>query len=309
VRDLTKAFDYAQLIEEEKAHFSDVVVTDELKEGGAHANKSWDYYFQRVGNVIAKNGFANLADYLCQIAPSMNRPLEILSLASGYCGHEIELARKMTRPYKLTCTELNEDIFERARSVAKTEGLAMSFEAADLNFIWIEPKRYDLIFAHAAIHHVINLEHLFEQIAGGLSPTGIFHLVEVVGKNRKLIWDENERYANALLDLIPDELIRGIRISVPQEAVGMEGIRQEEILPLLRKHFSPIFEHRHGAFMRIICTVYPDLGLALDPQKNESRRYLDFLIDSDDCSVRYGILRPLEIWGVYKASGMAVAAG
>jgi len=302
VRDLTKTLDYAQLIAEEKAHFSDIVVTEDLKEGGAHANKSWEYYHQRVGNVIAKSDCADVAAYLCGIAPAVNRPLEILSLASGYCGHEIEFARRMTRPYKLTCTELNEDIFEKARAVAKTEGLAMNFETADLNFIVIEPKRYDLIFANAAIHHVINLEHLFEQIVGGLSPTGIFHLVEVVGKNRKLIWDENERYANALLDLIPDKLTRGIRVSVAEEAVGMEGIRQEDILPLLRKHFTAIFEHRHGAFMRIICTVYPELGLALDPQKSESRRYLDFLIDSDDCCVRYGILRPLEIWGVYKAS-------
>jgi Methyltransferase domain len=227
------------------------------------------------------------------------RPLEILSLASGYCGHEIDIARQMTRPYKLTCTELIEPIFEKARAVAKTEGLAINFDTVDLNFITIEPERYDLIFAHAAIHHVINLEHLFEQIKWGLSPMGILFLGEVVGKNRKLIWDENERYANALLDLIPDRVTRGVRIATPEDLGGMEGIRQEDILPLLREHFSTVFEYRHGAFIRFICT-HSELGPAFDPQHSETRRYLDFLIESDDCSVRSGILRPLEIWGAYK---------
>jgi SAM-dependent methyltransferase len=266
MRDLTKNFDYGRLIAEERAHFSDIAITDELKEGGAHANKSWEYYFQRVGAVIAKSGFADVAAYLCRSAADADRPLEILSLASGYCGNEIDLTRRMTRPYRLTCTELNDEIFQRARAVAKAESLAMAFETVDLNFIKIEPGRYDLIFANAAIHHVINLEYLFEQIVGGLSPTGFFHLV-VVGENRKLIWDENERYANALLDLIPDHITRGIRLACP-DGVGMEGIRQEDILPLLRQHFASIFEYRHGAFMRAICTIYPDLGLALDPRKN-----------------------------------------
>ena len=301
MRDLTRTFDYAQLIAEERAHFSNIVVTADLKEGGVHANKAWDYYWQRVGQVIEKSGFANLAAYLCGTFPGLDRPLEILSLASGYCGHEIDFARRMTRPYKVTCTELDGAIFEKARAVAKTEGLAMNFETVDLNFITIAPKRYDLIFAHAAIHHVINLEHLFEQIMGGLSPTGILFVAEVVGKNRKLIWDENERYANALLDLIPERVTRGIRIAIPDELGGMEGVRQEDILPLLHKHFSAVFEHRHGAFIRFICT-HAELGPAFDPQNSETRRYLDFLIDSDDCCVRHGILRPLEIWGVYTSN-------
>jgi hypothetical protein len=78
----------------------------------------------------------------------------------------------------------------------------------------------------------------------------------------------------------------------------MEGIRQQDILPLLRQHFTPLFERLHGAFMRFICT-HPELGPVFDPRNEETRRYLDFLIESDNCSVQYGILRSLELWGVY----------
>jgi hypothetical protein len=153
---------------------------------------------------------------------------------------------------------------------------------------------------------VINLEHLFEQLVAGLTEGGIFHLVDVVGKNRKLIWEENECLANALLDALPGHLTRGLHLAVSEEAEGMEGIRQQEILDHLRKHFAPLFEHRHGAFMRFICTD-PRFGSSFDPTNPEARRYLDYLIESDDSSVCHGVLQPLEIWGVYRPRHAAVA--
>ncbi len=97
---------------------------------------------------------------------------------------------------------------------------------------------------------------------------------------------------------MPERLTRGIRIAV-SEADGMEGIRQEDIYPLLRKHFVALFEHRHGAFIRFVCT-HPDLGPAFDVNDIEARRHLEFLIANDDCAVRYGVLEPLEIWGIYR---------
>jgi SAM-dependent methyltransferase len=300
MKDVTGNYDYPRLVDEEKAHFADIVVTDQLKEGGIHASSAWTFYWDHVGEVLARSGYSDLPGYLCRSLKDTIRPIEILSLASGYCGHELDLARRMTLPYTITCTDLNERMFERARDAARTEGLMMNFQEADLNFIAINPARYDLIFAHAAIHHVINLEYLFDQIAAGLRPNGILSLTEVVGKNRKLIWDQNEHYANALLELMPERLTRGIRLAVREDPDGMEGIRQEDILPLLRQQFVPLFEHRHGAFMRFICT-HPELGRAFDPSDADARRCLSFLIASDDCAVEHRILEPLEIWGVYKA--------
>src|SRR5262249_44819452 len=150
----------------------------------------------------------------------------------------------------ITCTDINDELYDGAKSTAAAEGLPLEFRIADMNFIHIEPGHYDVIFAHASLHHVINLERLFDEIEGGLVPNGVFHLVEVVGMNRKLIWDNSERFANAALDCVPEMLTGGLRLHVPFEADGMEGVRQEDILPLLRGHFTPIFELRHGAFIR-----------------------------------------------------------
>jgi SAM-dependent methyltransferase len=183
--------------------------------------------------------------------------------------------------------------------VVRDEGLAVEFEVADLNFMAIEPQRYDLILAHAVVHHVINLEHLFEHVAAGLATGGLFHLVDVAGQNRKLIWDSSERLVNALLEAMPRDITHGLRVDAPYEAEGMEGIRQAEVIPQLRRHFSPLFEHRHGSFMRFIGTNLA-LSRCFDPGDARARRYLDFLIDVDDAAVRYGVLAPLEIWGIYR---------
>jgi SAM-dependent methyltransferase len=298
-KDFTKAFDYERLVEEEKEHYSKIEVTEDLKEGGPHASPCWHYYWERVAGLIQTSEFMDMPGYLSRTFAHLERPIEILSLGSGYCGHELALARCLSRSYRIQCTDINGRLFDRARQVARAEGLAMEFNVADLNFMAIESKRYDLILAHAVIHHVINLENLFEQLATGLADRGIFHLVDVAGQNRKLIWDANERFVNGLLEAIPQHITAGLRVNVQEEADGMEGIRQSEVIPQLRMHFAPLFEYRHGSFMRFICTN-PELSQRFDPGDEGVRRYLDFLIDADVAAVRHGVLRPLEIWGVYR---------
>ncbi len=298
-KDFTKAFDYERLLDEEKEHYTKIEVTEDLKEGGAHASACWRYYWERVAQHIQESEFADMPGYLSRTFGHLGRPIEILSLGSGYCGHELALARGLSPSYRIKCTDINERLFDGARRIVRKEDLAIEFGVADLNFMTIESKRYDLIFAHAVMHHVINLEHLFEQVAAGLAKGGILHLVDVAGQNRKLIWDASERLVNALLETVPHDITSGLRVDAPEEAEGMEGIRQAEVIPQLRMRFTPLFEHRHGSFMRFICTN-PELSRRFDPGDERTRRYLDFLIDVDDAAVRHGVLVPLEIWGVYR---------
>jgi SAM-dependent methyltransferase len=297
--DLTTQFDYKRLIDEEREHYSGIAVTKDLKEGGGHASTSWAYYWEHVYRTISCGPFADVPQWLDRNVSYPDRPIEILSLGSGYCGHELDFARRIRKPCRVHCTDLNEQLFAQARERSAQEGLDLTFQAADLNFIEIEPNRYDMIFAHAVLHHVINLERLYAQIRRGLTERGVLHLVEVVGQNRKLIWDDNERFANRLLDSLPPEVIGDHRLLVVPEDEGMEGIRQEEIMPLLESEFRPVYEHRHGAFMRCLCTN-PTFAERLHPNSTVHRRCLDFLLACDDASVTHGILRPLEIWGVYR---------
>lgn len=296
--DLTKNYDYARLVDEEKRHYTDIEVTADLKEGGVHAGDCWQYYWQRVAEDLASGPVA-IGDYLQQCFPDDTGTLKVLSLGSGYCGNEIDLARQLKGKVHVVCTDINEQLFVQAQRVVEEEQLSMEFRTEDLNFIAIEPGQYHMIFAHAVLHHVINLEHLFDQISTGLVEGGFLHLVEVVGENRRLLWQDNEAFANRLLDTLPRAITKGYRLAVKPEDSGMEGIRQEDIPVELQKGFDPIYEHTHGAFMRFICTN-GRLAPRFNPRDPAARRCLDFLIACDRAAVQHGILRPLEIWGVYQ---------
>jgi SAM-dependent methyltransferase len=300
--DLTSCFDYEKLIEEEKQHYSGIEVTEDLREGGVHGSTSWTYYWQHVAQTISSGPFGNVPEWLAGTYGGRGETIEILSLGSGYCGNELDFARGVDAPCRVHCTDINEDLFFQAQEVAAQEGLEISFRVEDLNFIKIEPNRYHMIFAHAVLHHVINLERLYAQIVRGLKPDGIFHLVEVVGQNRKLIWDENEAFANQLLGYLPRRVVGDHRIQILPEEEGMEGIRQEEIIPLMEACFAPVYEHRHGAFMRFLCT-HPTFLKLIHPSEPVAKRCLDFMIECDDAAVRSRILRPLEIWGIYRPRG------
>ena len=300
-KDHTGEYDYEALIQEEKAHYSEIEVTDRLTEGGIHDAGPWVHYWKKIGEKVGSNApeGGNVAA-LVQASTDAD-PIRVLSLGSGYCGQEIMLAKQFARPYEILCTDVNEALFEQAKKTADEQGLHLTFETADLNFMEIEAGSYDLIFAHAVMHHVINLEHLFQQIHRGLKKNGLFHLVDVCGENRRLLWEKNREFANTLLELCPKDPEGGGPLSIPPPAVaeGMEGVRQEEIIPFLESYFDPVFEFRHGAFMRFIC-LDAKMARALDPLDEKKRRHLDFLIESDLNSIQCGLLDPLEIWGIYQ---------
>ncbi len=269
------------------------------KEGYGHADDSWQFYWLRLHDRLKGTPFADLLGYIERVFQDLGRPLRILSLGRG---HELDMVRRLRLPHHIVCTDPNAAMFAPAREAAARAAFSFEIREAELDFLHIEPRRYDLIVAHAALHPVVNLEHLLEQVAGGLSNRGLFHVTEVVGRNGTLLWDENQRLANTLLDALPPHMTRGLRLAVEAEAKGLEAMRQEDILPLLHDTFSTAFEHGHGAFMRFICT-HPVLGACFDVKDPSALAALEFLIACDDAAVRHGILRPLEIWGLYRARG------
>jgi len=294
--DYTHGLDYDRLIAEEVAEFDNHPMTADFKLGGVHDTSAWHYYWKRLGmEEFAGWRHASIANFL-EEERQFDGPIKVLSLGSGFCGPDLDLARAFHVPYEITCVDINPKLFAGARECAERENLQVRFEQGDLNFITLPPDSYHLVFAHAILHHVINIERLFDQIVQTLKPGGVCHFVEVGGENRVLISKYAQNFANTLLRLLPRDLAKDAKMDIGAEG-GMEGIRQERLLPLIEQSFQTIFEVRHGAFMRFACHATP-VGL-LNPEVPREKQWLDFLIDADRSAVKRGILPPLEIWGVY----------
>ncbi len=68
------------------------------------------------------------------------------------------------------------DISEKAvvdsQETAKRDGLSLTYEIGDLNFIELPEKAFDLVVAQTSLHHVLFLEHIVEQVWGTLKDQG-----------------------------------------------------------------------------------------------------------------------------------------
>lgn len=296
--DWTEAFDYPRLRNEEIAEYSNIEVTETLREGGIHAQKAWGYWFRYLSDHVMKT---SLTSEILRFCESVTNP-RILSLGCGYGGIELEIAQSLKSAYQLTAVDINPGVLSRARHEARQRKLNIQFQSIDLNFAEIPEKSFDLIFAHASLHHLLNLEHLFAQIHRGLKDHGRLIIQDVIGKTQVLFWKENVDFAIDLVQQMPREYRDEIHLapySEPAIQRGMEGIRQEEIESVLSGYFTPIEVFKYGSFMRMICT-HPDLGVRFDPDIEADRLYLTRLFELDVRMVEEGKLRPTEILGAYR---------
>ena len=107
-------------------------------------------------------------------------------------------------------------------------------------------ERYDVVMANQSLHHVVELEHLFDAIASAIGDQGIFITSDMIGRNGHQRWPE----ALAMLQEFWRELPESHRYNLQlrrQEhefmnwdcsVEGFEGVRAQDILPLLIDRFG-----------------------------------------------------------------------
>jgi len=301
--DWTQTFDYQKLTKEELEEYSNIEVTKDLREGGIHAHKAWVYWFQYLAEHVWKT---SLHGEIVSFSNTIDDP-RILSLGCGYGGVELEIAQSLNKPYEIMAVDINEHIFAKARAEAKTKGINIQFLRLDLNFVEIQENTFDLIFAHASLHHLLNLEHVFYQIYKGLKKNGRLIVQDVIGKTQILFWKDNVDFAIEVVKKMPVRYKSGVPnqhaiitpYAEPSIQKGMEGIRQEDIPAQIDKYFAPVKMFRYGSFMRMICT-HPEVGKRLDPDKKEDREYLEQLFRLDLQQVEKNKLRPTEMLALYE---------
>ncbi len=301
--DWTEAFDYRKLTREELEEYSNIEVTEDLREGGIHAQKAWGYWFRYLSERVWKT---SLSKEIVSFCNEVDHP-RILSLGCGYGGLELKIAESLTKAHEITAVDINEGILAKARKEARVHDLNIRFLQLDLNFLEIQENAFDVIFAHASLHHLLNLEHVFHQIHKGLKDRGRLVVQDIIGKTQVLFWKDNVEYAKDVVRSMPARYTSGISnqhgiipaYTEPSVQKGMEGIRQEEIPSLLGKYFFPIKMFEYGSFMRMICT-HPELGPRFDPDRKEDRKYLERLFRLDLRQIEKKILRPTEMLAIYE---------
>ena len=101
--------------------------------------------------------------------------------------------------------DVAEGAIEGARKTAEEEGLdGLTYEVADLNTAKFPKETYDAVYAHAALHHVFQLEHLLDQIKQTLKPGGLFVVYEYIGPSQMQFPRRDLELADVFLNAIPE---------------------------------------------------------------------------------------------------------
>jgi len=231
----------------------------------------------------------------------------VLSLAAGDSASEINMAQWLiennVRNFLIECCDFNEEVLSRGRRAAAEKGFGDYFEftVADVN-AWEPRHRYQIILAIQCLHHVVKLERLFDSILGALDPSGFFMTDDMIGRNGHQRWPEALAHVLRFWDELPvshksNHVFRTVDVQYENRdfSIGcFEGIRSQDILPLLVKRFHfDVFAGFGNVIDAFIDGMY---GPNFDPDNSSDRQFIDRVHALDVQEMDAGRLKPTHMY-------------
>lgn len=269
------------------------------------------YLRPRLEAFGASHPDAFFTKYLAECYGDGGGTRRFLSIGAGNCDTEVRLARALTDAgcddFAIECLELNGAMLERGRQLAISAGLADKIVPlrADFNK-WQPARRYDGIIANQSLHHVVALERLFDAVAGSLAPHGRFIASDMIGRNGHQRWPEALAIVREFWrDLPPSyRYNRQLRRHEAEfldwdcSTGGFEGIRAQEILPLLVERFG--FDMFLGFANVIDPFVDRGFGPNFSVDNQWDREFIDRVHGRDEAEIAAGCIKPTHMFAVMR---------
>ena len=191
------------------------------------------------------------ADLIARTGEELGTHVAVVSLGAGNCDVEVDLARRLLGrgidDFSVTCVELSSAMVERGRAAAADADLLdrVFFETADLNE-WEPSQDVGVFLANHSLHHVVELEHLFDGVRSAMGPASRFLVNDVIGRNGHMRWPEALAILEPLWRRLPSryKFNRQLRrqedefVNWDCSKEGFEGIRAQDVLPCLMSRFA-----------------------------------------------------------------------
>jgi len=238
-----------------------------------------------------------------------NDAKRFLSIGAGNCDLEIGIGAQLRdigyADFVIDCLDLNPAMLERGRVVAAKEGVAghLNFVLADFNE-WNPRHDYDAVIANQSLHHVFKLEDLLARIRSSLKPHGSFVVSDMIGRNGHQRWPEALEIVRQFWRKLPPsyrfnrQLHRYEELYENWDCVGegFEGIRSQDILPLLLEYFH--FQLFAGFANVIDPFIDRAFGYNFDPEKDWDRSFIDRVHQRDQEEIVSGRIGPTHMLAV-----------
>jgi SAM-dependent methyltransferase len=168
--------------------------------------------------------YADWTAFLKEAYPTRRRSL---SLGAGLGRVEHYLVKTGFCP-KIEAIDLCMSVNEATR----IQDSRIAAQAGDLNFVELPENQYDFIICHGILHHLINLEHVLDQINKALTDDGLALIYEFVGETQ---WQFSESRKSLLGSSFPE-----VKFDFPPRwtVPAFESVRSGDLLGIISSLFS-----------------------------------------------------------------------
>jgi SAM-dependent methyltransferase len=230
----------------------------------------------------------------------------LVSLGAGNGETELPMAKRLAdrgvRNLELVLLELNESMLERALATAAELGIAdrVRVQATDLN-VWTATEPTDIYLAVQSLHHVVELEHLYDQVDRTLHPDGVLLVNDMIGRNGHVRWPEAAGIVRGIWELLPERYRHNnfsgqIDHDYPDwdcSGEGFEGVRSQDVLPLLLERFHPeLYVTFANVIDPFVDRVY---GHNFDMSIPEDVAFIETVARLDDGLLDLGVITPTHL--------------
>ena len=195
--------------------------------------------------------------------------------------------------------DISERAIAKASEIAKEQNLPLTYEVADLNFVRLPEKTFDLVVAQTCLHHILFLEHVAEEIWHSLKGNGYIWIHDFIGETQFQYDPKRVSIANKILQALPEKLkknritgrlIEEIKCPEPGRLGSpFESIRSSEIVPVFQRWFTIEWKLEFDAFLRL---VVPPGTRAAYLENEDTKALFEILMLLDRLCIEEEIVQP-----------------
>lgn len=182
--------------------------------------------------------------------------LKALTLACGDMKSEYQFLSRMGAA-SIDAFDIAEDKRKDFFEKYHDGSIEVDYQLQDINKLELPVGKYDVVYMQQSYHHIMEVEHLAEQIRKALQPEGIFVLVDYVGPNFLQRSERQLAVARRIWKLLPERLrthpsgkvVKDVFIPAKETLPPCEAINSESILSALERNFDYQKVHLFGGIL------------------------------------------------------------
>ncbi|WP_343328235.1 class I SAM-dependent methyltransferase [Polaribacter staleyi] len=253
---------------------------------------------ERWNLLISGDQNKDYIDYILEDVLKEKTNLRLLSLGSGVCNPEIELAKNNSIFKEVVCIDIADNLLEiAAKKAAKNNVKNITFVAKNIDDFEFKENDFDIVFFKSSLHHFDKIESLLSgRIKTALKPNGFLIINEFVGATRHQFTKNQIKAINEALNLIPKKFrtrfksklhknkYRGVGVLRMIMADPSECIDSQSILPAIHKHYNITVEKPYGG--NLLMSALRDISHHFFDLDSEKEKVLKELFTLEDAYLK-----------------------